>query len=149
MRAAALDPEPEPRSVLAHRLVVGLLVLAFALGVQRYAELVYWERENARIDALPPEQRDAERKRALVAFNREVDANLETWVQKCVASGNDKQAECMIAAKTRADALRCAEIDKGEGGGCCEIGGGAPASSAALAALVALALGRRRRRRGA
>jgi MYXO-CTERM domain-containing protein len=117
-----------------------------AKATQHFAELVYWERENANIAKLPPEQRDAERKRKIVEFNREVDSQLEVWVGKCVGANNDDQSDCIIAAKTAGEALKCAPIAKGEEGGGCGVGGGAPAGAAALVALVALAFGRRRRR---
>jgi hypothetical protein len=85
-----------------------------ATAAQRYAELVFWDRENAKIAKLPPEQRDAERKRKLVEFTREIDAQLDFRIQQCVGAGNDDQSDCIIKAKTGAEALDCAEIAKSE-----------------------------------
>jgi urease accessory protein UreE len=85
-----------------------------AKAAQHFAELVFWERENAAIAKLPLEQRDTERKRKLIAFNRDLDAQLDFRVQQCVAANNDDQADCIIAAKTAAAALECAEIAKSE-----------------------------------
>ena len=107
--------------------VVGSLLLLSALGTgckgdrekcakaaQRFAELVYWEREDVKIAKLPPEQRDAARKRRLVDFNRDLDAQLDFRIQQCVAANNDEQADCIIAAKTGPEALECADIAKSE-----------------------------------
>ena len=83
-------------------------------AMQRFPELVFWERENARIAKLPAEQREDERKRMVVKFNQELDAQLEFRVQQCIAANNDDQADCIIAAKTAAEALKCAEVAKSE-----------------------------------
>jgi len=138
--------------------VAALLLLLFsALGckgdrdkctqaTQHFAELMYWEKANAEIARLPAEQQDAERKRRLTEFTRELDAQLDVRISQCVAAGNDSQAECIIEAKTRAQALECAEIAKGPESkhGLCQAGG-SPSSPAVLAALLALTLRRRRR----
>jgi hypothetical protein len=145
-------------------LVIGLLLLS-ALGpgclgdrdkcaaaAQHFAELVYWERENANIAKLPPEKQDDARKQKLIEFSRELDRQLELRVSQCVAADADDQADCINAAKTAGEALKCADIAKGpkdsRPSGCCEVGGGGPATSAALAGVLALLLGRRRGRRG-
>lgn len=84
-------------------------------ATQRYAELVYWEKANEEIAKLPTlEERDRERKRRIVAFNREIDEQLDFRVQQCIAANADGQADCIIAAKTRADAMKCADIAKDE-----------------------------------
>jgi hypothetical protein len=85
-----------------------------AVAAQRYAELIFWDRENAEIAKLPAEQRDAERKRKLLEFNREIDSQLDFRVRQCVGAGNDEQADCIIKAKTAAEARDCAEIAKSE-----------------------------------
>jgi MYXO-CTERM domain-containing protein len=135
-----------------------LLLLLSALGckgdrdkctkaAQHFAELMYWEKANADIAKLPLEQQDAERKRKLVEFTRELDAQLDFRITQCVSAANDRQSECIIAAKTRAEALECAEIAKGpeSSRGLCQAGG-SPAGPGLLAALLALTLRRRRRR---
>ncbi len=120
-------------------------------AAEHFAELMFWEPRNAELAKLPPEQRDAARKRMLVEFNRELEKQLEIRTSHCVAAGADDQADCINKAKTRAEALECADIAKGpdeaESGGWCQASGGSPASAAALAALIALVLGRRRGRR--
>jgi hypothetical protein len=83
-----------------------------AAAAQHFAELVYWDRENAVIAKLPPEQREAARKQKLVDFTRELDAQLDFRITQCVAANNDDQADCIIAAKTAAQALECADIAK-------------------------------------
>lgn len=83
-------------------------------ATQRYAEIVYWEKANEEIAKLPAEERDRERKRRIVAFNREIDEQLDFRVQQCIAANADGQADCIIASKTRADAMKCADIAKDE-----------------------------------
>jgi uncharacterized protein (TIGR03382 family) len=120
-----------------------------AAAAQHFAELVYWEGANAEIAALPPERREAARKQKLLAFNQELDAQLQLRISQCVGANADGQADCINASKTAAEALKCAEIAKGpkdSQSGCCEAGG-APATSSALAALLGLVLLRRRRAR--
>lgn len=83
-----------------------------ATAAQRYAELVYWDRVNAEIAKLPAEQRDTERKRRLVEFNRELDAQLDFRIQQCVAAGNDDQSDCIIKSKTADEVRDCADVAK-------------------------------------
>lgn len=121
-----------------------------AAAAQRFAELVYWERENADIAKLPPEKQEAARKQKLIEFSRELDRQLDLRVSQCVAADADDQADCINASKTAAEALKCADLAKSPAeakrAGCCEVGGGSPATAAALAGVLALVLGRRRRR---
>ena len=104
-------------------LVVSLLVSLLGSGckgdrekctraAQHFAELVFWERENAAIAKLPPEQREAERKQKLVDFQRELDAQLDFRISQCVGANNDDQADCINESKTAAEALKCADIAK-------------------------------------
>jgi MYXO-CTERM domain-containing protein len=121
-----------------------------AQAAHHFAELMYWEPRNIELAKLAPEQRDAERKRMLVEFTRELEAQLELRVSHCVSAGADDQADCIIKSKTRAEALECADLAKGpdeQDSGWCAASGGSPAGLAVLAPLVALVLGRRRRRR--
>jgi hypothetical protein len=83
-------------------------------AAQHFAELVFWDRENAKIAQLPPEQRDTARKERLVDFQHELDAQLDFRVQQCVAANNDDQADCINRAKTAAEALACADLAESE-----------------------------------
>jgi hypothetical protein len=83
-------------------------------AAQRFAELVYWDRENASIAKLPVAEQAAVRKRKVIEFNRELDTQLDFRIQQCVAANNDDQADCIIAAKTAAEALDCADVAKSE-----------------------------------
>lgn len=123
-----------------------------AQAAHHFAELMYWEPRNVELAKLPLEQREAERKRMLVEFNKELDKQLELRISHCVGAGADDQADCIIKSKTKAEALECADLAKGpdeDQGGWCAAAGGSPAGLAVLAPLVALVLGRRRRRRHA
>lgn len=117
-------------------------------AAQHFAELMFWDRENAKIAQLPPEQREAARKQKLVEFQSGLDAQLELRVSHCVAAGADDQADCINNSKTKAEALKCADIAKGpeESHGWCAASG-SPASAGVPAVLLALVLGRKRRRR--
>src|SRR5690348_5129295 len=77
-----------------------------AAAAQHFAELVYWERENKVIEALPKEQQDAARRQKLAEFSRELDSQLELRISHCVAAGADDQADCINESKTAADALK-------------------------------------------
>src|SRR5262245_43370030 len=81
-----------------------------AQAAQHYAELDYWDRENKNIAKLPAQEQEAERKRKIVAFNRDVDAQFDNSVRNCVSANNDDQVDCIIAAKTKDEALECAPI---------------------------------------
>jgi len=125
-----------------------------AAAAHRFAELVYWERVNPEIAKLPTEaERDAERKRKLVEFEKELESQLQLRINQCVAAGATGQAECIIKSKTAAEALDCADLAKGpdesENKGIfgCAAGGQAPLGALPVVAVLGLFLARRRRRR--
>lgn len=76
-------------------------------GIRNYHQLVYWEQANAEIDAAPPAQRDALRKDKLAQFERDIERALPTVVSKCTSANSDDEVDCMIAAKTAAQAKAC------------------------------------------
>jgi hypothetical protein len=102
-------------------LVVTTLAAALAAGckgdrarceraARNYAELVYWERSDREIAALPPPQQAEERKRRMAVYTAKVEADIEFFIAQCRAANNDDQVECMIAAKTGSAARKCAEL---------------------------------------
>ena len=110
------------RTIATRRSSRWLLVLAAAAACKgdpdkcekacrNYAELVYWQKADADIAAVPPEQRDALRKEKLAKFTGDLERGINLCTSQCVSATatSDKQADCMIAAKT-ADAVKaCAQ----------------------------------------
>jgi hypothetical protein len=99
-----------------------LLLLAFALtackgdpvkceqAARNFATLTYWGKANAEIAKLPAEQRASARKDRLGKFTNELETRIDLIVSQCQSANNDDQIDCMIAAKTAAQALECAEL---------------------------------------
>ena len=78
-------------------------------AVRHYAELVYWETADAEIAAAPPEQREALRKQKLAKFTADLEKGVHMVTSQCVAASgmSDSQVNCMIEAKTAAQAKDC------------------------------------------
>jgi hypothetical protein len=74
---------------------------------RHYAELVFWEEANAEIEKLPPEQRDAARKDKQAMFSRNLANGVDMCTSKCVSADYKKDVDCVIAAKTAAEAKAC------------------------------------------
>ena len=74
---------------------------------RNYAELTFWKAADAEIAAAPEAQREAMRKDKLAKFTADLEHGINLCVSQCVsATGtSDKQADCMIEAKT-AEAVR-------------------------------------------
>ncbi|MBS1121748.1 MAG: hypothetical protein H6Q90_3976 [Deltaproteobacteria bacterium] len=77
---------------------------------RNFATLTYWSKANAEIAKLPPEQRQAMRKRKLGDFTNELETRIDLIVSQCQSANNEEQIDCMIAAKTAEQALACAEL---------------------------------------
>lgn len=77
-------------------------------AVRNYHQLVYWEKADSEISVAPPAQRDALRKTKLAEFEVETQKGVETLVTQCVAANNTDTINCMIEAKTAAQAKACA-----------------------------------------
>ena len=103
--------------------LLAIAVLAAACGrvdnakceeaARNYATLVYWERADAEIAKLPADEQPIERKKRLAAFTNELETQIDAVVHNCRNSRNEEQADCMIAAKTGADARKCAGLMPG------------------------------------
>lgn len=79
-------------------------------AARNYATLVYWERADAEIAKLPADQQALERSKREAAFANELETRINVVTQNCRNSRNEDQADCMIAAKTGADARKCADL---------------------------------------
>jgi hypothetical protein len=76
-------------------------------AARNYAQLVFWDKANKEIEALPVDQRDAVRKDKLAEFTKNVEQNIDVIVSKCVSANNKDQINCMIEAKSAAAAKKC------------------------------------------
>ena len=74
---------------------------------RNYGNLVYWKHADAEIAAAPPEQRDALRKKRLGEFDSKLENGVDMCVSQCQSANNDKDMDCMIAAKTGDQAIAC------------------------------------------
>lgn len=79
---------------------------------RNYAELVFWQKANKELAALPEAERDAARKKKLSAFTNELETSIDFFTQQCVSANNDEQVDCMIKAKTGDEAMKCADLAK-------------------------------------
>ena len=98
-------------------LAVLLVVLTFGCkgspekcdkACRNYAELIFWDRANAEIDAAPADQRDEMRKTKLAEFTKNLDLGVNTCTSKCLSANNDDQTKCLLEAKTAQQARTCA-----------------------------------------
>ena len=76
-------------------------------AARNYAQLVFWDKANQEIEALPVDQRDAARKEKMAEFTKNMEQNIDMVVSKCVSANNKDQIDCMIGAKTAAAAKKC------------------------------------------
>jgi len=71
--------------------------------------LTYWQKANAEIEQLPPEQRKLARQKKLSDFTNRLETGIDTCTTQCQSANNDGQIDCMIAAKTAEEAIACAK----------------------------------------
>ena len=74
---------------------------------RNYAKLIYWDKADAEIAAAPPAQRDELRKQKLAKFSADLEEGVNMCTNRCISAGNDKQIDCLNAAKTAAQARDC------------------------------------------
>lgn len=78
---------------------------------RNYGTLVYWQRADAEIAAAPAGERDALRKRRLGEFDSKLENGVDMCVSQCQSANNEKDMDCMIAAKTADQAKACVKDD--------------------------------------
>ena len=76
-------------------------------GCRNYATLLYWKNADAEVAAVPPDKRDALRKRKLGEFDSKLENGIDMCVSQCQSANNDADIDCMIAAKTADQAAGC------------------------------------------
>lgn len=74
---------------------------------RNYATLIYWKGADAEIAAAPVEKREAMRKEKLAKFSADLEAGSTMCTSRCISANNDKQVDCLIAAKTAEQASEC------------------------------------------
>ena len=101
------------------RLAVALTLLGLGLGgckgdarkcetaCRNYAPLLYWKVADAEIAAAPADQRDRMRKHKLAEFDSKLENGVDDCVTKCQSANNEKQIDCISAAKTADAAEAC------------------------------------------
>jgi hypothetical protein len=76
---------------------------------RNYATLLYWDLADKAVQAAPPAERDALRKRKLGEFSSILENGVDTCINQCTSANNDKQNDCMTDAKTAAEAKKCVQ----------------------------------------
>lgn len=78
-------------------------------AARNYAELMFWKKANAEIEALPENERDLARQKKLSLYANKVEESIHFITEQCASANNDEQVECMIAAKTAEAVAKCAD----------------------------------------
>jgi|SRR6185437_5776185 len=76
-------------------------------AVKNYSSLLYWESADREIGSAKPEAREALRKQKMDEYNQQLDRGLSTLVSQCQSADNNDMIDCMIKAKTAAEARSC------------------------------------------
>ena len=74
---------------------------------RNYFTLHYWEAADKEIEQAPPDQRDALRKKKVEELDPRMREELGMCVSQCREAADDKQANCMIQAKSVKDVEAC------------------------------------------
>jgi outer membrane murein-binding lipoprotein Lpp len=78
-------------------------------AARNYAQLVYWKKANAELDALPESERSLARQKKLSSFTNELENSIGFITEQCVSANNEEQVDCMIKAKTAEEVTKCAD----------------------------------------
>ena len=78
-------------------------------AVRNYHSLLFWEKADQDIGSAAPADRDALRKEKTAQFQHEETRALPTLISQCTTANNEDQVSCLIAAKTAAQARKCAD----------------------------------------
>jgi hypothetical protein len=81
-------------------------------ATRNYFELRFWAKTNKELAQLPEHEREAARKKAMSKYINTLEEHIDFKVQQCVSANNDEQVDCMIAAKTEDEVLKCADPAK-------------------------------------
>ena len=103
-----------PSTLMRPILVMALLLAACKgdavkcdQGCRNYFALKYWDVTDKELAAAPPEQRDALRKAKQVELKGKIDSGIAMCVSQCQSANHTEDIECMVSAKTAAQAATC------------------------------------------
>lgn len=74
---------------------------------RNYANLVYWKKAEADIEAVPMAERDALRKQKLQELEGYLQRGMDMCVSQCQSANNEDTMDCVIAAKKAEQAEAC------------------------------------------
>jgi hypothetical protein len=78
-------------------------------AIRNYTSLVYWDKADQEIAAAAEADRAKLRADKLATYERQLAGGIDTLTSQCVSAHNDKEVQCMIDAKTAADAHACTD----------------------------------------
>ncbi len=76
---------------------------------RNYGTLLYWEISDKEIQKAPADKQVSLRKRKLAEFSSQLENGVDVCINQCSSANNDKMMNCMIDAKTAADAKKCTD----------------------------------------
>jgi len=82
---------------------------------RNYAELTYWKKADAEINAAPVAERDALRKQKMGEFSNNLSRGVDMCTSQCMSANNDEIINCLLDAKTSEQAQGCAPLKKADG----------------------------------
>jgi hypothetical protein len=74
---------------------------------RNYFTLHYWDEADREIAKAPPDQRDALRRKKVEELDPRMQGELNMCVSQCREAAGNKEAKCMIEAKTVKDVEAC------------------------------------------
>jgi hypothetical protein len=74
---------------------------------RNYFTLHYWDEADRAIAAAPPDKRDAVRQQKVEQLEPRMQGELGMCVSQCREASSDKEAKCMMEAKTVKDIEAC------------------------------------------
>lgn len=78
---------------------------------RNFSALVYWEKAEKEINAAPEAGRAELKKKHLGKFTMYMEEGVDHCVNQCSSANNDEMIDCMISAKSSADAKKCVPKD--------------------------------------
>jgi hypothetical protein len=98
------------------RWVLGLFVLVAACkgdaqkceqAARNYVTLVFWHKHDPEIAKLPADQQKLAREKKLAELSNLLESGIEHSVKQCQSANDEDAIDCMIAAKTAEQAIKC------------------------------------------
>lgn len=80
-------------------------------GCRNFATLMFWDKADKEIAALPTDKQEAARKQKLAELAKNLEGGMNFCISKCQAANNDDQIDCLVNAKTAPEVKACASDD--------------------------------------